>query len=1611
MSEKDKIVHAKNQMSSDVLKVRYRRELSSLSLEPQSHQSFDKKSLAIWLFEWYDSKGRKLPYGNNEKRLNEIPEEELKFFHEILKELPGDFPMIRYSVLWSKWLFPNVKIRNSRESFNNWLSIMKIMEQRFPSVYVNDVDPLVNLLSDYLDSASPNEFELCYVGVKLLGKLVSMYIPPRKGFTIVSGRLLESFRTFYEKENLEIPFVLEIRHEITQLIQFCVSNNHLPSFTSILKNEVLAITRNLKQNQSNKQISSSNYTLIFYKTLITKDSKFDCFLPLIIKKIHDVEKSIYREAQISNNIGGEYLLFFLYLSINLAEQKDFYEKVKYLNECFNFFINVNTFNIRESNDEFGNNFKLRIYELIFSKLQECISKGNLNQSIWKTIENSIIIDPIKCLKLLPDIFLSNKAKKSIIPNSLQTYHKDSNYGPLEVILDFISSEDIHLKNSDFLNSQSSVSSSLKICISKYILTFIKLHDLPLFFNAISELISKDINPKDIHKFEDIFLSTEVLQTIKNNIAFSVLPGQTSDIINSFLGLLKGNSSESFLYECISNSWIGILMITIQITEPSIPNLEEAVRQIHQYIKDTDSNGLFSENSKIIQTTCTLGLIHLLRKLLSWNIERKSEFFEMINYHYDKVLNENYWGSCNEKDSLYSPFNVYITLVHLITLITKLRDSGSLKRDDFKKIFVLYGQILNLYSDLDIDDPSWKVRINKILTKFILLNISHLKGIDKYIKDYVEGNDQFSNLDLFLKSLYEQYIEKNDVPNSLFNSFVQIPYLPSIMIDITLEELNNNFLETGSRKKRKLSLDNVSGESSILMFHDLKILDFWNRKEIVSYFLNNRTELLVEDIFSKISKLYLNLIFREDYVSSLKQDQISRRHSLEKALEGIIRWITLEGEVGADDFVKILSQFFFNKENGKQNILAKYLDLISRVETNSKMSQDLNYILKKSIKCVSRSEKDSKRIMDLVINQMESLDWWWWMNVKKNNEDLLIEKRSWLNQIQLCIDLCSEESFESMKGMVMKNINIFQILKSLKHKLKEKKKIELLYSTKICEFYLGIHPEIQNWEFDPGEESSETQENWPLPRINTLIKILSGILNKIQKILEDSENSKKLLKECFILIDLIISYLKQVIQITKNTLLDLKKNQEFMKLCFGSLEKVYSETFKLFLELIRVNLEFGIYGIDQEDHETLNYRNHFKNVSEWSRYFVKCILEGSSIRKEDYSHLPHIYRQMDIYEIISNLVNSSVTSLLNHAINESMIKVNFTRETNLFLFLSYLDLFWGIIRNKGQIYKCLSPCLRGNLFCKISSWGTSDKLEFSIVVMISRLVDYIEKRQPNLRIEYILCTFSFIRLSNIISILYSCCVRCYITEVKENPRSSLNNSLIIPISNMLLVISSRLSNIGLGLRLEDLESIVKKERMDENTRESFYMALFECLMISPYIPLYTLLNPLWDQSNRKKNRNQNTTGHLDVWISQFHLIEESLKNLVNLGDQISFQPIGIKLYTLNNKRISRLYPLIVSQITKNKVQRYSISLACDLINYINIINKRLEFLEENNEEFRDIMNLNIKIIKSSCLNPILSVIDDHCKQSLFTMLKDEQRIIFKQINKKNSELSSLSKLEG
>lgn len=1601
MSERDKGVHEKkNQMSSNVLKVRYKQELGSLRLEDDNDHNVDRRGLAIWLFEWYESRGRRLPYGMDEQRPNKISEEELDFLYRVLRELPVDFPMIRYSALWSKWLFPNISVRSSgREYYNTWLGIMKIMEERFPNVYVNDIDPLVGLVTDDLQSSSPPDFELCYVGLKLLGKLITMYIPPRKGFCIVTGGFLGVLRSFYTREDLYGTFAPEIKREITRLVQVSVNEKHLPSFLPILRSEVSSIT-----GRSPKKTSYTNYTFDLYKILVKKNSEFDCFLPLIIEKIHEIERSDQRESQTRSTIGGDYLLFFLYLSLNLEDSQSFFQHVKYVNECFAFFIRVNTFNIRESEDEFGNNFKLRIYELILRKLQECISERALDQNVWKIIESSILIDPIKCLELLPSLLPHHG--KSSVPKYARSTHKPSLYDPLNIMLDFISSEDLSpQEQSALVQSENSVS-SLETCLSKYILTFIKLHDLSLFFSNLSEVFSRlDNSSKNLHRYEHVFLSTEVLQTIRDSIGLSVLPGQASDIINSFLGFLKMNKSGSLLHECVAVSWTGILLITIPLSEPSIPALKKAVDQIHQYILDYDSEKAVSKGSKALQTTCTVGLIHLLRKLSSWHTELRDELSEMLNYHYNKVLAQDPEALRPEEDSSSLPSDIYDALVHLIVLITRLRDLGSLEIEDFVKIFMLYGRILNDSLELSQDDFLWRIRVNKILIRFILTNISYLEGTKKCLESYIRDEEKFPNFSSFLKSLFELFLQTSNVPSPIFRSLVQTPYLPGLMVDMALEMVKNNTIND-KRKKRKLSHNHGSRDLDSLVSHTFRILDFWNQKKVVMFFVNNRTKLLTQDkVFSKISRLYLTLVFELDSILSSEQEQYSLISSIEKAAEGIMTWIIIEEEVGASDFVQELSQVLFAQEGVEEKRrLVRLLDLISRAEANSELSQNLNSVLISSVRSFSGSEKNPRKIGSLVIKQMDSLDWWWWIDVRKDFEDLLGKKKSWINQIQLCIDLSSEKSFKGIKKRILGKVDIFQILAGLEDKLREDKKTELLYLAKICELYLGIHPEIQDWDPGSGSKDHETQESKSLLGANKAIKALGVVLDRVKRVLLDPKMTRKLLKECFILVDLVVKCLRQVVRVIDHTMSSLKKSQTHMELLFELLKEVYSGTFGLILELIRVNLEFGIYNTTvQDNHDKTEPGSNYKSISTWSRQFMKSVLEGSSMNKEDYKYSPHAYRQMEIYEMISSLVNSSVGSILNHVINQSIIQVKFARES-LFVVLSHLDLFWGIIRNKGIIYRLLSYCLKGNLFSKISSWGASDKLEFVIEIMISKFIDFLENKESNMRREYILCTFSLIRLSNIISILYSCCVKCYIFEIKENERTSLSNSRIVTISNMLLVISSKLSGIGLGLRFDNLEVISKEENFDKNTRESFYQALFECLMVSPYIPLYTLINPIWDQSNRKKNKNQRSTGHLDVWISQFHLVEESLKNLLSLGEHISLHTMGLKLYAVHNKRISRLYPLIVSLITKDKVQRYSISLVCDLINHINILNKRLELVDDD-DEVREAINLNIKVIKNSCLDPVLSVIDSHCKQSLFTMLKDEQRIIFKQIVKSNSETLS------
>ncbi|KAF7458225.1 hypothetical protein HWI79_1226 [Cryptosporidium felis] len=1581
-------------MNSDVLRVRYRRELSSLSLGEEVSRSSEKRDLAIWLFEWYDSKGRKLPYSQDEGRLDKVPIEELNFLKEVLEELPGDFPMIRFSTLWSNWLLPHVKMGLSKEYDLLWAGIMELIERKFPNVFLGDIDSFVNSVSYYLQLDPVSYVELCYTTIKLLRKLISMYVPPRKGFALISGRLIKPLEAYYSSKIHVNSVTSKVRREIEKLLQTTVSEKHLSSFVSILRVETLTLID--QKTPSLRQNPSSNYTMELFKAIIGEEPQFDYFIFTIIKQIYETERLLSSDLSPSTSIGSEYLLFFLYLSINLRDQTQFLRKIQALNECFDFFIEKNTFNIRESTDEFGNNFKLRIYDIIFEKLHNSISLGYFNPDIWRLIENSILIDPIRSLEFLPDIFISQKGnfKKPIVLKLQDRATISPASGLTEIILSFISGKKLETGKYPALmeSSLKSEESSLITCISKYILTFMKLHDLPLLFNTFSEILSSEIVPKDRVFYEEIFLNFQVLQVIKDNIGHSTLPGQISNILDSFFEFMKANISQNHLFEVVSSSWTGVLLVAIPLSEPSLSSIENILIQIHSYVRENARN-----YPKSTHLTTTLGMIHTVRKLISWNIEKKGELLEILNFHFSRIIDDlNVEHQEDGESSQFSKINS--CLIHLIIHVTKIRDSMKISKEDFAKTFHIYNDIISLITpvpNLTLD----KYSVDKILIIFIITNLSSLQEA----RDFFNMEDLYWTHDSFLRSFLKLFIFQNSISKSLLNSILQVPNLPLLLFKLTLESITptetSKDLKRSSIKKRKLDSKSIILRQ-IPMFHLAEILDFWGKKEIIVFFVNV-SDILDENPSKLISKFYFNLLFNSDNLLSPDRNNLP----VEKIVEGVTNWIHTEDKAGTSDFLGEFSAILFriNEEGTKDNI-SHFLTLISDLRDNPKLLQKLSYIFKRVIKFASMDERKLQEINKEVVYHMKSLNWWWWRDVDDKFEEILSLNMSWISQIQFCIDLSLDLDLPSLKG----DMNIIVMLGNLKKRFRKRKKTEVLFFKSLCELYLKVNPNIQDWNFSVdskkiakfcGKDSGiEKVTNEILYKLNILSKIQKSILEEIREVFIDPEKSESLLNENFSLLDLVISYLKRVIETMNSFISEGKKKKGVIEDNFTEIEKVYLGIFEVIFKVLQINLKFGIFVFRDS---SVSGSCDLITLTEWNRYFSKCVLEGNTMRKEDYRHSPSIYRHMDIHEALSILVNGSITSLLNKVFHGIVTSVNFTSE-DLFLILTYLDLSWGIFKNKGYIYKSLSPCLRGRPYSKVLNWGSSDKLEFNIELLVSKLMSGVEKKFSDFKDEYIVCTFSFIRLSNIISILYSCCMKSYILEGKgEGSGGAFSTCRIVSMSNLLLTIAGRLSNFGSRVRFERLETLAGTLNLDKKTRESLYLSLFECLTIPPYILLYTLLNPLWDQSSRKKNKGKEKTGHIDVWIAQFHLIEEALKNLINLGDQISLCPMGLKAYTVHNKRISRIFPLVVSQITKNKVKRYSISIAGDLINYINLLNKRLEGTELN-EEARDIINMNIQIIKGSCLSPILSVIDGHCKQALFTLLKDEQRIIFKQIVRKSSE---------
>ncbi|KAH7648336.1 hypothetical protein FG379_000260 [Cryptosporidium bovis] len=1749
-------------MSSNLLKIKCRRELGSLLSD---FDIFDegsgKTNISIWLFEWYILKGKKLPF-ENESKSDEIPFEELKFLYTILLNLPDDFPMIRYSQLWSKWLFPNLKLGFSHEKTEIWIKIIKLMEKRFPEVFVNDFDLYVGFLCDYLSSDCILKEKLLISMLCLLNKLLTIYIQPKKGFNIVINSLFDPLWTNYKLETEELEKLgrkidlnthkLKIRliDEIYKIIQTVVSEIHIPFIELALSNNVSNLIKAESQRKHNL-----NYTNDLIQLLIGEKSKYSNFIPIIIKKMHDINYKKNKENDLkvipndgTNKVSSEYLLFYLFLHVNLKNNDKFESNIEYVNECFDFFIKKNTFNIRESTKIFDIDFniKLKIYENIFEKLHDCILQKKTFSHIWKCYEYCILIDPVKSLNILSDVFLTfgvikNKLNcSSLKKRKLAEYKCEKGINHMNglemMMLDLISinnekgisgsqlsfstelngkefldyGDNILLKGEDYLFiKKNAIILSITNCFSAFLLTFTKLHDLPLFFSELSKIFLNQTLDLDI--CDMILLDQNILKVI-TNISNSILPGKAITIIESFFAFVKENKNKSLLHEHISTSWFGILLISIPICESSLNDFENTVEEIHEYVNKYDSNSglLLNFRDNLLHITLNCGIINLIRKIISWNMNERKDLIEKMEYYYSKIEN---FKLTNEVYNTYlensSVRLFYLKLVHFIFYLTRLRDSGVHKMDEILLIFDYYEELMSIISNFE-----FKFIIERILARFVSLNISNYKEIGNYLKsEYYYLEDSFGEKNngfrLYLNSLLNIYVyNRIDCGNNRYyipiESIVKVPYLFLLLFKEINTKLHFNNTDAlceltskDSSKKRKIEPNkNIFNENNskktnlIEYFNDNQfnllsnLLDFLNNKEIIMYLVNNK--YLYQDTCDKLNseveinqnscftfgiiyRFYYNLLFK------FKCENINDLSIVGKATFGILSWLKIEKEANVNDLIRMLMNNIFEinvkyfNNSIQKSELNKYLSLLIKLEYKDKNLFDklITIFNETALYLINEMDENviSEKFFNGILNEMNDLDWFWWLRLNNkqvdNNEEIkniqiinYMKDDLWIIKVQFLIELFKcfkekdnvnkleikklEKKIINKKNTIKSTVSGLIMLKQLKIDKNECEISLIYYIIKTCELYIAINNDIMEWDITLDNHEINKQvieknieyENEMLDRIEKILIIIKEILTMSEQIfnnktLVDTKNMNK----GNLLLDFSITLIKSVILKAFNSLMcKCKENQELLNIIYFKLKKIYVDIFYVHYRIIRLNIKYGIFTVNNN------------KINEWVRYFIKCILEGSNMVNDYFKDTTCVYRHMKFYDNISELINNSpATGFLTEVFQEMNMNLDNTNINNdiFWEITSLIDFVWSIVKNKGYIYKSLSPCFKNSKNLYYEKWGVSDNLYFNLEILLLKLVDKFEiflneselmSKKDKIKVNYILFTFSLIKLSNIVSILYSCCVSCYISKSNKNDSNnngkiSLINNKITSLANLILTLSSKLSLFGINVISKGEWQFIFKE-LSDNDKELYCLSIFESLTISPYLPLYSLFNPLWDQSNKKKNNNNK--GHIDVWISQFHLIQESLKHLISLGDNlISFHDehilsYGIYSYIQHFKRISRLYPLIVTQITKNKVQRYSISIVCDLINYINTLNKRIQKYDsylsnysnsgnftignkENNilnQDIRNAIDISIQIIKNSCLYHILGIIDDHCKQSLFVMLRDEQRIIFKQIIKKN-----------
>ncbi|EEA06828.1 uncharacterized protein CMU_015040 [Cryptosporidium muris RN66] len=1618
-------------MCSDILKIECRRDLTLLISPEKAIKDAEDGRLAIWLYEWYESKGRKVPLDKGVKYShNEIPLEELEFLRFILGNLPDDYIMPQYFAnLWYGYIFPNIKLDTSEEYLNTWIHIMRVMGKKYVKLFSQDTEGFINLTCQVIESQRNNRYNLVLVMIQICYRILSRFLQPRNSFNLIVKYLWKPLSTlFVERWSTQDNEILKKR--ILDIFRLTLSENHINHFLIILKNQAIG------RRVDTKLESTKNYTFELYQCLFDNKGSSYHLIFHFMKWIHETRCHNYfkMENKTSNNgpnNSPEYLLFHLFISEVISNDNVFLRNTEYICQCFDFLVSNNIFIIRKGIDN-NENIQYHTYQSLCKTLDYLVSKSLTNKYIWKCIELCIIVDPVECLPFLRSILATDDVYK------LEASIEDD---ILEIVMSLIT-------GSKFDNTSNQINYSVDICIARYIETFTNLRDFTTLLKEIAHILlsNEQTLTKDgsnLYIKRKLFLKKSCLESVIRDISLSSLPAQIPTILNDFLDTLMGMSIKEFEDEqymedkilnlTILSIWLGILLININFNEAlTVPIMEVVLKINNVKNKNVISSEKKSSLDIIGDIVLTLGIIHICRKLLSWQVDEEPEIQQIIYKNLNILYNYRY--GFNNKSS---------TCLDVLTLISLVNCSTLQEFNKYFDVKNLINCIFRYYKKLANDE---KLALNYenskfILSQYILGGFSIINTINPLIiSDML--NSSSSKVSVFLMSTLEYIIFTQDSDNT--KTYMEIPSLALPLLRITLElcknilvniiyKVNKETLKEVVKKKRRISP--INRDKDILRL--CLLLKFWNKKESIQFFVSSSWYLgndidKMAHIAFQLYWIFLNRVFWDLELNS--EEKYGNFEWLNLIIHGVYSWIDDNTEI-SKKFTYYLQERLFNtniEENNK--LLLKYLQIIATNDEYFKFGTKKIMINILRLVICHELDEDDKIIHKLsyLLKHLNYLGWWWW--VEQNGFFTIkcydLENSNWYCQIYLCIEIFQvghigpQVFMENLKNQVSKSsiINnqspllyslevlqntLFNIAKLGSNSLFQSN-ICIEHNLMLCKLFILLNPNILILDLEDNggsnfEECKISSINnnilTKLKRAKSIIIITLDILHLIDNILLQAfvqgDLRKKLLMalDTFILLlSIIVEIPSQVVKLTKqqnksenNT---KETNCDLSTTFYNQAQEIFINVLNAGFVICKVNLRFGIFD---------NSEIEADKIIQWIKYISHCILEGSSINDTHFEDSVEFNRQMMLYDIFYKLTRNAPAKFTLDGLNchylsgvlwdyRTTVKTlqhNAVNNCNFFWeYLTGIDIFWNIFRHKSQVYRWLSPCLKDNIYVKLGNGGPSHRLYFYINAISWKIISILSILNlfPPLTVPFII-----VRISNIVSVLYASSIKCHIMDKEHN---SYTIAQVLPASHLVLStsinVSRALNNLNYG---EDAPKI-----LSDISPYSWY-CLFDCISISAYLPLYNLLNPLWDQSSRKYNFGKRVTSHIDVWISQFHLIEESLKSLLLLGDTINKTKHGDRPYEQHIKRISRLYPLIASQYTKNKVQRYSTSLIVDLIDYLHALEKK-DVTDKLSGDYQLISN----IIRKSCIQPILEIIDDHTKQSLYSILKEEQRSTFKYISR-------------